>query len=148
MPAIHSGSRSDSRTVSPTVLRLLPHVPLPPARVLVVGPGEDAAALFARGYRVEVAAGAQGDGAGFDAVCEHGVFTSLGDTDRTAYVSFAARSLRQGGKLFGAFATGVGGASASELIHRFGTAFEVERLAESVPAPGGGAVLEAVFVKR
>lgn len=148
MPAIESGSYSESHRASSVVLRLLPHVPLPPARVLVVGAGENAAALFARGYRVEVAAAAEGGEAGFDAVCEHGVFTSLGDAERTAYVGFAARSLRPGGKLFGSFSTGVGGASASELIHRFGTAFEVERLAESVPAPGGGPVLEAVFVRR
>lgn len=42
----------DPRRPSPIVLRLLPHVHRPPARVLVAAGPEEARALAARGYEV------------------------------------------------------------------------------------------------
>lgn len=180
---------------SPVVLRLLPVVHHPPARVLIpgCGLGHDALALDRRGYSVTAIdfaplaaerARANGvevqvmdffhadfseQGLGvFDMVCEHTLFCAIPPSRRDDYVAAAARALRPGGKLFGAFldfdnaALKRGGppygTSASELLHRFNGAFEVERLEPSAftfPADGGsvnGGVdvpqLEVVFVRR
>ena len=87
--------------------------------------------------------------------------TRAEDGDRAA-----ARALRPGGKIFGAFLNFEGktvagplyGTNASDLLHRFSPHFEVEQLAPSgfVFHSGGGAAnggadipqLEAVFVRR
>lgn len=182
---------------SPVVLRLLPVVHHPPARVLVpgCGLGHDARAMENRGYRVvaldlapaaaeraravngldvQVGDFLQSDFAGgFDLLLEHTLFCAIRPADRDRYVAAAARALRPGGKLFGAFldfdnanfpAPGVQrpgppfGTNASDLLHRFSPHFEVERLEPSgfrFPAGGGAGQggadlpqLEAVFVRR
>ena len=149
-----SGSRLDRP--SPVILRLLPHVKPPPARVLVVGlgTGHEVQALDARGYEVTVvdpdgspsiagvpilaAEFADADFAGrFDLVCEHGAFTAVG---REGYVAAAAKALRPGGQLFGAFSV-----DASALMHAFAPHFDLLRCQ---PASGGEPVLEAVLRRR
>ncbi len=140
---------------TPVVLRLLPHVHHPPARVALPWGGAEARALDARGYRVTVfgpgaAPGieaiegsfldaAPGD---FDLVCETGGFAVLGDAARARYVEAAARALRPGGLLFGAFPARDAGA----LLTLFGARFDAARLDPSAPADP--AWLEAVFVRR
>ncbi len=181
---------------SPVILRLLPVVHHPPSRVLVpgCGLGHDVRALDNRGYRVtaldiaplavERARALNGvevtlanfldadfspTGLGtFDLLCEHTCFCAILPADRDRYVEAAARALRSGGKLFGAFLDFDNavlkrpgppyGTSASELLHRFHPHFEVERLEPSAftfPASGGKAnggedfpQLEAVLVRR
>jgi hypothetical protein len=146
------------------VLRLLPYVHYPPARVLVPwsGAGYEARALDARGYRVTVteaeepppagiivAPGGFLDGAarGFDLVCETGAFGSLSPNDQARYVDAAAAALRIGGLLFGAFPVAEGGAGA--LIARLAPRFDVARLEPSAFAGvDGAACFEAVFVRR
>jgi hypothetical protein len=140
-----TGSRSTppaASAVSPVVLRLLPHVHHPPASVLVLGSPEDAAALNARGYRVEVA-GAEIPSGGFDLVCEAGRSTPA---QSGAWFEAVARALRPGGQLFGA----ISGLTPSELIHRAAGAFEVLRVEVSPFSAGGEAVppLEVVLVRR
>lgn len=175
---------------SPVVLRLLPVVHHPPARVLLpgCGLGHDAKALDNRGYRVtamdlsvhtaERARAVNGVnvtvgdflnsdlGGAFDLLVEHTLFCTIAPGDRDRYVAAAARALRPGGKIFGAFLNFEGktvagplyGTNASDLLHRFSPHFEVEQLAPSgfVFHSGGGAAnggadipqLEAVFVRR
>lgn len=181
---------------SSVVLRLLPIVHHPPARVLVpgCGLGHDAAAIQKRGYSVtaldiapavaERALAVNGvsvavadflsadfSEAGFgtfDMLCEHTLFCAIDPADRDRYVDAAARALRPGGKLFGAFVdvdnAAIGrqgppyGTNAAELLHRFHRSFEVERLEPSgftFPSSGGASgggydypQLEAVFVRR
>ncbi len=176
---------------SPVVLRLLPSVHHPPARVLIpgCGLGHDARALDRRGYRVVgmeiaplaaeraratngvdvrvmdfLAADFSEQGLGvFDMLCEHTLFCAIEPDQRDLYVAAAARALRPGGKLFGAFLDFDNaalkrpgppyGTSASELLHRFSGSFEVERLEPSgftFPAAPGVDVpqLEVVFVRR
>ncbi len=147
-----SGARLDRP--SPALLRLLPEVKPPPARVLLVGAGlgHEARALDARGYDVTVvdetapaplpdlpviaAAFADTDfGGRFDLVAEHGAFQSA---DRAAYVAAAAKALRPGGQLFGAFAV-----SAGELLHTFSPAFDVVRC-----FPSGEGALDVVLRRR
>lgn len=132
------------------VLRLLPFVHRPPSRVLVLGAGHDARALDARGYRVTVLDLDQGDdvlvaefggthfGGGYDLVCEHGAFATM---DAPRYAAAAARALRPGGQLFGAFP----GNDVGRLIRAFADDFEPTRL-----QPGGFAdgALEAIFTRR
>lgn len=131
-------------TASAAILRLLPHVQHPPARVLVLGGPGDLSALDARGYRVEAGdvsfIGAENDGV-FDLICEGGVF---GQVPPESYLAAAASHLRSGGRLFGGF-TGV---SASHLIHTASRHFEVERLETSSTEVDGVAVLEAVLRRR
>lgn len=148
---------------SPVVLRLLPRVHHPPARVLVpgCGPGHEARALDARGYRVtamdlpgrgpddlpvvhadfldaDFDSEALGGG-GFDLVCEHAYFCSIHPVARARYVTAVAKALRPGGKLFGAFlqfdepgrTSPPWGVSASELIALLSGAFDVEHLETS-----------------
>lgn len=148
-----NGSGAHIDRPSPQVLRLLPHVKPPPARVLVVaGSGHEARALDARGYEVTVVGSAGGVGAPahlpvlavdlvdadfagrFDLVCEVGAFATM---PVAAYVAAAARALRPGGQLFGAFP-----ADASALLHAVGGHFEVERC---LPA---GDLLEVVLRRR
>ncbi len=149
-----SGPRLDRP--SPVVLRLLPHVHPPPARVLVAGfgTGHEVQALHARGYDVvtvdagTVPAGvstlaadfATADFAGrFDLVCEHGGLDAA--PDRGAWIAACARALRGGGQLFGSFA----GGSTSALLHQLAPAFDVIRC-----QPGGfsDGRLEVVAVRR
>jgi len=151
-----NGSGSRASHPAPQVLRLLPHVKPPPARVLLVGvgTGHEARALDARGYDVSVveagpAAGlgdipvlavAFGDtdfGGRFDLLCEIGAFGTMGHPE---WVAAAARALRPGGQAFGAFRT-----DASALLHAVASAFEVERCQPSGP---GGAELEVVLRRR
>lgn len=155
------GPRTDRP--SPVVLRLLPHVLPPPAKVLVigVGSGHDAHALDARGYDVTVvddnevgepaaqsAYSAGGGvlaapfldsdfGARFDLVCEHG---ALDQMDRDAWALAASRALRSGGQLFGS----VGG-NTSALLHALAPHFEVTRCQ---PGGFGDGRLELVAVRR
>lgn len=152
---------------SPVVLRLLSAVHHPPARVLVPGAGEghEARALHARGYRVTVTDAevpgldaAPGDfltsdhAGAYDLLCERGRYASLAPAERDAYVAAAGRALRSGGKLFGVFVesgAGAPGTTASDLIHRFSAAFEVERMeASAFAAPEGFGWLEVVLVRR
>jgi hypothetical protein len=147
-----SGSRLDRPSAH--VLRLLPHVKPPPARLLLVGAGSDheARALDARGYEVTLLDGegvpeglglpvvaadfADTDfGGRFDLLCEIGAF---GRMLRADWVAAAARALRPGGHAFGAFAT-----DASALLHAVAPAFEVERC-----EPAAGGVLEVVLRRR
>ena len=145
-----AGPRTDRP--SPVVLRLLPHVLPPPARVLIVGvgTGHEAQALDARGYDVTVvddtAAGhgvlaapflASDFGARFDLVCEHGGSDS---SDRSAWSLAAARALRAGGQLFGS----VGG-NTSAILHALAPHFEVTRCQ---PSGFGDGRLELVAVRR
>lgn len=147
-----------------TVLRLLPHVHHPPARVLLpdVREGSEARALDARGYRVTVMAGgapspgiAQAHGAfldaallGFDLVCEVGAFGALEALERARYVEAAARALRPGGLLFGAFPCDDGGAGA--LIAQMSPRFDVARLEPSGSEAGSPVppLLLGIFVRR
>lgn len=147
-----SGARLDRP--SPQVLRLLPHLKPPPARVLVLGgSGHEARALDARGYEVSVvdATGTARAGAAplpvlaldfteadfggtFDLVCEVGACVGA---PGPAWVLAAARALRPGGQLFGAFST-----DASALMHAVSPHFDVERC---LPA---GDTLEVVLRRR
>lgn len=150
------GPRTDRP--SPVVLRLLPHVLPPPAKVLVigVGSGHEAHALDARGYDVTVvddsaASGANNAGGGvlaapfvasdfgarFDLVCEHGALDLM---DRDAWALAASRALRSGGQLFGS----VGG-NTSALLHTLAPHFEVTRCQ---PGGFGDGRLELVAVRR
>lgn len=140
---------------APVVLRLLPHVHHPPARVLLPWGGDEARALDARGYRVtthgvgapgiSVATGPFLEGATgeFDLVCENGGFAALPPEARGRYVEAAARALRPGGLLFGAFP----GEDAGALLSLFGPRFDAARLEPSAFGEASG-WLEAVFVRR
>ena len=170
-----SGAHSvwDAGNASPSILRLLPWVHHPPAKVLVpgLGSGQELSALHARGYRVlaleraPVAADlpvergeflrSNYNGA-FDLICERGHFASLPPSERGAYVQAAARALRPGGILFGVFLEGTTptdrapfGTTAAELLRAFAPAFDVQLLG---PAPFGGpgeqALLEAILIRR
>lgn len=149
-----SGARLDRP--SPVILRLLPHVKPPPARVLLVGMGggHEARALDARGYDVSVVDeegapslggipvlavpfAATDFGGRYDLVCERGEFAQC---DRTAYVAAAARALRPGGELFGAFTV-----DASALMHAFAPSFDVVRCQ---PGGFGDSELEVVLRRR
>ena len=163
----------DAGNASPSILRLLPWVHHPPAKVLVpgLGSGQEVAALHARGYAVvalERAPSAadlpveRGDfvhsdyQGSFDLICERGYFAGLAPSERAAYVQAAARALRPGGILFGVFLEGRTptdrapfGTTAAELLRAFAPAFDVQLLG---PAPFGGpgerAQLEAILVRR
>jgi hypothetical protein len=150
MEALQSGGlRAEGRPL-PVVLRLLPRVFHPPARVLLPRAGDEAAALDARGYRVlslDPSAAVEGamvadfrasDFAGaFDLVCETGGFA---EGDAGTWVEACARALRPGGKAFGAFS----GAGSAALITAFAPRFDVEHLRPSDFGPG----FEAIFVRR
>lgn len=152
MPPAPSGAGPSGRGHA-AVLRLLPHVHHPPARVALPWPGDEIRALDARGYRittfgapsglpgVEDARGAFLDAppADLDLVCETGGFALLGDAARARYVDAAARVLRPGGLLFGAFPAADTGA----LLTLLGARFDPARL-----EPSGHGWLEAVFVRR
>lgn len=165
-------SSGEADRPSPVVLRLLAAVHHPPASVVVpgAGAGHEVRALDARGYRV-VASGLRGDEPGaerppvdfldadlhgaFDLVCEVGLYSAIPLQARDRYVQAAARALRSGGKLFGAFLDGEGGegppypTSVSDLIHRFSPHFEVERLDRSAfTAASGSPQIEAILVRR
>lgn len=143
-PTGSASTPSGHGTASPVTLRLLSQVHHPPARVLVLGAPVDAAALDARGYRVERAGTDVLDRvseAPFDLVCEAGVFSSV---PAAAYVAAVARALRPGGELFGGFR----GVTPSALIHAFAPAFEVRRVDVSPFSPDGAALLEVVLVRR
>ncbi|MDP2304546.1 MAG: hypothetical protein Q8P18_00795 [Pseudomonadota bacterium] len=149
---------------TPAVLRLLPHVHHPPARVLVpeVGEGNEARALDARGYRVTVMGGAspapgitRAQGAfldvapvAFDLLCEAGAFGTLDGDGRARYVEAAARALRPGGLLFGAFP--VEEAGAGGLIAQMSPRFDVARLEPSGGDNAGAApsLILGIFVRR
>ncbi|MFZ5477009.1 MAG: methyltransferase domain-containing protein [Myxococcota bacterium] len=161
---------------SPVVLRLLPFVHHPPAKVLVTtcGAAHEARALDARGYTVTctdlpgrvVPAGVAfveadfvaSDFAGaFDLVCEHGGFSLVPPSERGRWVSAAHRALRPGGKLFGAFLTGDDGdrpvapwgIRPSELLALVSDRFEVERVEKSpFTHPLGAPQLEVVLTRR
>lgn len=141
---------------SPIVLRLLPQVHRPPARVLVAGgSGQEARALDARGYAVTLVSV---DGAALDEIDGQrigvmaadlssadfgGVFDLVATADglEGASIEGAARALRAGGQLFGAFS----GADAGALIRATEPWFDVVKLESS---GYGSGVLEAVFVRR
>lgn len=151
----------DSGRPSPVVLRLLPFVHHPPARVLVAcagGPSREAVALEARGYRVvERSDGLEAAEEGaFDLICEAGFLSTVAPEARIRYATAAARALRTGGKLFGAFLQvdepgrdappwGIG---ASELIALLSASFDVERLEPSDFRAGPATQFEAIFVRR
>lgn len=153
---VSGGNVGPGRRASPIVLRLLAAVHHPPAKALVVGwgSGEEFQALHARGYRVdavEMQAFVRADGhQEHDLVCEHGEFARLAGPERDAYVEAAARVLRAGGRVFGAFESSVHVPSASELITRFSRHFEVERLEPSGFAPESESTMwyEGIFVRR
>ncbi len=131
------------------VLRLLPFVHHPPARVFVAWDVGIVRALDARGYRVACegvggAAGADLPPSGFDLVCEDGTFAGLASADRGSYLARLADLLRPGGILFGAFP----GGAAGELICLVADRFDVARLEPSAFAGLGDGWLEAVFVRR
>lgn len=154
---------------SSAVLRLLPAVHHPPARVLVPGARavRDAEALDARGYRVTLADRSPPTVHGvrtlaadlfdldasepWDLVCEQGYLPGLSPDLRPAWAAAVARLVRSGGKLFGALYAGDSAAgppwpvSAGELTALLSGAFEVERLQ---PVPGSATTLEAVFSRR
>lgn len=139
----------------PVVLRLLPHVHRPPARVLVVGgAGHEALALDARGYTVTLLSTdaaaldevegrrmpvlavdlASSDFAGaYDLVCIPGGLSP-------DVLAAAARALRAGGQLFGAH----DGQDVSALLHAVGPWFDAVRLDPS----GFGASERAVVLVR
>lgn len=159
---------AEARGALPGVLRLLPYVHLPPARVLVPGAGEghEARALDARGYRVTALAGPPDlpgraedlldtDFYGvFDLVCERGYWAALAPSHRDGYVAAVARALRPGGQLFGVFPLpGEGpphGVSASELLYRFAPHFDAVRIDPGAfPfGPSERPVHEVVLVRR
>lgn len=150
----HSGAGPRVVRPSPGVLRCLPRVHGPPARVLVVGAGSghEARALDARGYRVTVvdleaasipdvlvADFLAADFAGaYDLLCEHGAYAAA---PASAYVAAAARALRPGGQVFGVFP----GSDVGGVIRAFSSAFEPLHLEGSAADPG---LLEAVFGRR
>ncbi len=149
--------------MSPVVLRLLPHVPHPPARVGFYGPDRDAdvQALMRRGYRVALGPvgglGGWTDGEPLDALCETGGFRDVTPAERPGWAALAALRVAPGGVLFGAFAAGQAAAAArppwfvtpSELSALLGASFDVERLEASAFAdPDGTPLLEAVFRRR
>ena len=76
-------------------------------------------------------------GGRFDLLCEIGAFDSMVRSD---WVAAAARALRPGGQVFGAFTN-----DASALLHAVGPAFEIERCE---PAGGGSSRLEVVLRRR
>ena len=147
-----SGARTDRP--SPGILRLLPHVKPPPARLLLIGAGtgHEARALDARGYEVSVVDPGEAPpirdipvlaaefaatdfGGRFDLACERGDFPTA---NRAAYVAAAARALRPGGQLFGSFSV-----DASAIMHAFAPAFDVVRC-----QPGSGNELDVVLRRR
>jgi hypothetical protein len=149
------------------VLRLLPRVPFPPARIGVAGPGGDAEAeaLRARGYVVvrgpDDADAFVNDGfpEPVDAVCEVGLFRFVPPAQRQAWAARVAAALLPGGRLFGPFAAAHAGdtpepppyaCGPSELIALLGGAFDAELVEPSAfPDPLDGAPLvEAVFARR
>ena len=81
-----------------------------------------------------------------DLVCETGGFAALDAPGRLRYVEAAARALRPGGLLFGAFPRRDTGA----LLTLLGAHFDAARLDPSAPSNGADADgwLEAVFVRR
>jgi hypothetical protein len=153
---------------SPVVLRLLPRVPFPPARIGVAGPGaaEEAEALRARGYTVvrgpddAAVFVARGFPEPVDAVCESGLFRFVAPELRPAWAARVAEALAPGGRLFGGFAAGHGPAapsdpppyacSASELLALVGGAFDADRVDPSAfhDPLDGAPLVEAVFVRR
>ena len=151
-----------SGAVSPVILRLLPFIPHPPARVGVyAGQGATAGALAARGYRV--VGGPDGALTGWDlaapldALCEAGDFRAVPPAARPRWAALAALAVAPGGRLFGAFASGEAASggrapwsvTASELATLLGASFDIERLDTSAFAdPDGTPLLEAVFVRR
>jgi hypothetical protein len=154
-----SGMGPSRDRAAPIILRLLPHVHHPPARVLVPDgrEGFEARALDARGYRVTamgdaptapgiaVLSGSFLDATGgpYDLVCDAGWFAQLGARDQGRYVAAAARVLRPGGLLFGAFPADIAGAGG--LIAQIASHFDVARLE---PSGAAGGWFEAVFVRR
>lgn len=135
---------------APIVLRLLPHVHHPPARVWVPAGEAEARALDARGYRVTAAspqAGWPGIAASIpaagsmDMVCETGAFRELDHRGRVAYAEAVAAVLRPGGLLFGAFPADGGG---SMILTLLASRFDAARLEPS----RHGDWLEAIFVRR
>ncbi|MEN9785771.1 MAG: hypothetical protein RLZZ299_1035 [Pseudomonadota bacterium] len=159
----HRPAPSRGGVVSPVVLRLLPHVPHPPARVGFYGRERDAdaQALVRRGYRVVLGPTegleAWSDASPLDALCETGGFRDVKPAERPAWAALAALRVTPGGVLFGAFAAGPAAAAErppwfvtpSELSALLGVAFDVERLEASAFAdPDGTPLLEAVFRRR
>jgi len=159
MTSPSSGMGPARDRAAPIILRLLPHVHHPPARVLVPDgrEGYEARALDARGYRVSVMGGSSvvpgisdvagsfldAGGGAYDLVCDAGWFAELGPRDQGRYVAAAARVLRPGGLLFGAFPADDAGASG--LIGLIAAHFDVARLE---PSGAVGGWFEAVFVRR
>lgn len=145
---------------APGLLRLLPAVHHPPARVLLLGLDAlgDARALDARGYRVTLvdADAARAAAAGlpvrvadplgvdfhevFDVVGETGFFAGLGPEARATYARVVARALRPGGHLVGVFPL-----AADDLVATFAEAFALGRVEPSV---GDRPLTAAVLVKR
>ena len=148
----NSGAGPRTDRPSPVVLRLLPLVLPPPAKVLVVGvgSGHEVQALDARGYEVTVvddtaegtgilaAPFAESDfGGRFDLVCERGALDGM---DRDGWAAAAAKALRPGGQLFGSVS-----GNPSALLHALAPFFEVSRCQ---PGGFGDGRLELVAVRR
>lgn len=120
-------SRADDRTqTAPVILRLLPRLHHPPARLLVpgCGAGHEVRTLHARGYSVLAmdTADHRADPGGlpfhrgdflahsrdapdigtFDLICEQGLLCRIAPDARAVYMAAAAALLRPGGQLFGA----------------------------------------------
>lgn len=157
------------------ILRLLPGVHHPPARVLVLGRSAEAEAraLYARGYRVALldpspprVPGVEpivGDlptsdlGGAFDVVLDSGHLDRVRPEARPAWAAAVVRALRPGGMLLGTFregdvgddGSGAFGVTASELLALLGPAFDTLVLRPGFAAPGAPAArLEGVFARR
>jgi hypothetical protein len=141
--------------LSPAVLRLLPYVHYPPARVHVLSgsTNEQQEAVFqaldARGYWVE--SGPLESAGACTLICEQGQFSMLAPDKRADYVEAAARCLEPGGQLFGVFlvSDAPGALSVSEILHRFGPFFDATQLSvSSFAAPPGQTLIEAILTRR
>lgn len=158
-PSGGHGSLWELNHTAPVILRLLPWVHHPPSEVLLLRAGEEANALYARGYRVTVADILnQAPEGSFDLLCEHGSFAMLPPAERPRYVAAAARALRPGGQLFGSFLERADdpnqaapyGTTASEVLRMFADHFDVHTLSPSAFAVplAGYTQLEAILIRR
>lgn len=137
---------------SPVVLRLLPRVPHPPARIGLAGAGAEAEAeaLRARGYAVVRGADAwetwlaEGFPGPVDAVCEVGMADAIPAARLPEWAVRVSRALPPGGRLFGGFSLSAGELGA--LLREFD--FESAEPSAFGGAAHGRPLLEVVCVRR